>query len=266
MTYKIHSNQSGFTLIEIIATVVIISVFSAMMLTLFSDSLIKSSDSLKRILKSSDLSNVMAKITADYTPYPKWKASTVYSASPANKVLPTGMNGRFYICTNGGTSGTSEPQWRDYGETQDGSARWKAGIWVKQTSYAAGDMVIPTKPNGHFYRCTTAGTSGATEPVWPLPTGSSTINDGAQWVRLLGYLQLQIGTADANLKNNSYYGKYYVIENRFVKFVSNTIQPIASGEPENVLEVKIKSVEINADSTYRQGDMTLTALFTAKEN
>jgi prepilin-type N-terminal cleavage/methylation domain-containing protein len=262
MIFKIHSNQSGFTLIEIIATVVIVSVFSAMMLTLFSDSLIKSSDSFKRISKSSDISNAMANISSDYMPYPKWKAGTAYSAG--NKVLPTGMNGRFYICTSSGTSGTSEPQWRDYGDTQDGGARWKAGIWVKQTSYAAGDIVIPTNPKGHFYRCITAGTSGATEPAWPL-TGSATISDGAQWVRLLGYLQLQIGTADANLKDNSY-GKYYVVLNRFVKFVSNTIQPIGSGEPENVLQVTIKSVESNPDGTYRQGDMTLTALFTAKEN
>jgi prepilin-type N-terminal cleavage/methylation domain-containing protein len=255
MTSKISQAQSGFTLIEIIVTVFMVAILSSVMLTLFSDSFIKSSDPLKRILKSSDLSNVMAKITADYNPYPKWKASTVYSAaSPANKVLPTGMNGRFYICTFGGISGTLEPQWRDYGETQDGGARWKAGIWVKQASYDVGDMVIPTNPNGHFYRCTTAGTSGATEPVWPL-TGSSTINDGVQWVRLLGYLQLQIGTADANLKDNSY-GKYYVVLNRFVKFVSNDIQSIGSGEPENVLQVKIKNNE---------GE-TLTALFTAKEN
>lgn len=265
MILKIHSNQSGFTLIEIIATVVIVSIFGAIMLTLFSDSLIKSSDSLRRMSKSSDLTSVMANIMADYTPYPKWKKSTSYSASnPIIKVLPTGMNGRFYICTSNGTSGTSEPQWRDYGETQDGGARWKAGIWVKQTAYAAGDMVIPTNPNGHFYRCITAGTSGVVEPVWTL-TGSTTINDGAQWMRLLGYLKLQIGAADANLKDNSY-GKYYVMENRFAKFVSNQIQPIGTGEPENALQVTIRSVERNADGTYRQGDMTLTALFTAKEN
>jgi hypothetical protein len=164
------------------------------------------------------------------------------------------MNGRFYICTNSGTSGTSEPQWRDYGETQDGGARWKAGIWVKLTTYAVGDMVIPTNPNGHFYRCVTGG-QNSTEPGWS-KMGNSAVGVGAQWKRLLGYLQLQIGTADANLKDNSYYGKYYVVSNRFVKFVSNTIQPIGSGEPENVLQVKIKNDE---------GE-TLTALFTAKEN
>ena len=254
MTYKIHSNQSGFTLIEIIATVVIVSVFSVMMLTLFTDSFIKSSDSLKRILKSSNLSNVMANINADYRPYPRWKKSTSYSAAnPTNKVLPTGMNGRFYICTTGGTS-ASEPQWRDYGYTQDGSVTWRAGVWVKQTSYAVGDMVIPTNPNGHFYRCTTAGTSGTTEPTWPL-TGSTAVNDGVQWMRLLGYLNLQIGVANSTKKDNNY-GKYYVVENRFVKFVSNAIQPIVFGDPENVLEVKINNDE----------DETLTTLFTAKEN
>lgn len=256
MTNRNTLNQAGFTLIEIIATVVLVAIFSAMMLTLFSDSLIKSSDSVRRLAKSSDLSKVMANITMDYAPYPRWKAETSYSATnPANKVLPTGMNGRFYICTNSGTSGTSEPQWRDYGDTQDGGARWKAGTWVNQTLYAAGDMVIPTTPKGHFYRCTTSGTSGATEPTWPL-TGSATVGDGtAQWVRLLGYLNLQIGVADSTKKDNSY-GQYYVQENRFVKFVSNEIQPIDTGEPENMLEVKIKTDE---------GEI-LTALFTAKEN
>jgi prepilin-type N-terminal cleavage/methylation domain-containing protein len=251
-----HSNQSGFTLIEIIATVVVVAIFSAMMLTMFSDVLIKSSDPLRRVLKSSDLSKVMTNIMADYSPYPRWKASTSYSAAnPTNKITPTGMNGRFYICKTGGTSdSTTEPTWRDYGDTQDGSVTWKAGVWVKQTSYAVGDMVIPTNPNGHFYRCVTAGTSGVTEPVWTL-TGSTTINDGAQWMRLLGYLNLQIGTADSVKKNNSY-GQYYVVENRFVKFVSLVMQPIGSGEPENVLEVKIKNDE---------GE-TLTVLFTAKEN
>lgn len=253
MTQRNTLNQSGFTLIEIIATIVIVSIFCAMMLTLLSDSFIKSSDSVRRLLKSSDLSKVMANITMDYAPYPRWKAETDYVAG--NKVLPQSMNGRFHICTNNGNTGTSEPQWRDYGETQDGGARWKAGVWVKQTTYAVGDMVIPTNPNGHFYRCITAGTSGITEPTWPL-TGSAVVNDGVQWVRLLGYLNLQIGTADSNLKDNIYYGKYYVIENRFVKFVSNAIQPIGAGEPENVLEVKIKNDE----------DETLTTLFTAKEN
>ena len=246
-------NQSGFTLIEIIATFVIASIFSVMMLTMFTDSFIKSSDPLKRILESSGLSKVMATINADYTPYPKWKASTSYEVG--NKALPASMNGRFYICTTGGTSGASEPQWRDYGDTHDGSVTWKAGAWVKQTPYAADDIVIPTNPNGHFYRCVTAGTSGTTEPSWPL-TGSAMLSDGsAQWMRLLGYLKDRIGETDS-VKKDTAYGKYYVVESRFVKFVSREMRPIDTGDAENVLEVKIKNDE---------GE-TLTTLFTAKEN
>lgn len=257
MTPKSHK-QSGFTLIEIIVTVVMVAVFSALMITLISDSLIKSSDPVKRLRKSSDLSRVMANINADYMPYPKWKPLTVYSAaSPENKVLPTGINGRFYICTatsDDNKSGTSEPLWHDYGSTYDNKVTWRAGIWQSGTSYAAGDIVIPVNPNGHFYRCITAGTSGTSEPSWPL-TGSLIINDGAQWRRLLDYLRVQIGS-EATAQDNTHYGKYYVVLNRFVKFdASNTIQPITSGEPENMLQVNIRNDE---------GE-TLTALFTAKE-
>jgi len=255
MTYRDAADQSGFTLFEIIVAVVVASVFCAMMLVLMSDSFIKSSDAVRKLSKSSDISAVMARIMLDYAPYPRWRASTSYSAAnPPDKVVPEGMNGRFYVCSHSGTSGTTEPEeWRDGGETQDGTARWKAGIWVKQTAYAIGDMVIPTTPNGHFYRCINGGTSDAAEPAsWP-KTGSSVISDGSvQWRRLLDYLNLQIGTGT---QVNEHYGKYQVVENRFVKFVSGSIQPIGSGDPENILEVKIKNDE---------GE-TLTALLTVQE-
>jgi len=48
--------------------------------------------------------------------------------------------------------------------------------WQASTSYSVGNWVRPTTPNKHFYKCTTAGTSGATEPTWP--TNGSTVNDG----------------------------------------------------------------------------------------
>ena len=269
MTCRKITNQSGFTLIEIIATVVIVSIFSAIMLNLFSDSFIKSSDALRNIFRSNDLSKVMANINSDYIPYPKWKASTSYAAG--NKVLPTGMNGRFYICKTGGTSGPSEPKWYDSADTLDGTGTltWTAGVWVKQTPYSVGDIVIPTSPNGHFYRCITAGTSGTTEPTTWILTGHAPITDGiagsaVTWERLLGYLNQQVGTPDTNSPKNNSYGQYYVLENRFVTFVSNAIQTTSAKE--NVLEVKIQSVEKNPDGTYSPGEQVLTALFTANEN
>src|SRR5271157_1192032 len=149
-------NQSGFTLIEIIATVVILAVFSTIILTLFAErnwSLMKSSSALGTIYRSSDLSNVMANIYADYRPYPVWQPSTTYySANPPNRIFPKGMNGRFYICTTSGSSWNSEPNpWSDSGNPdstpESSGVKWKAGVWQASTSYSAGDVVIPTSPN-----------------------------------------------------------------------------------------------------------------------
>jgi hypothetical protein len=39
--------------------------------------------------------------------------------------------------------------------------------WQANHGYAVGDIVTPTKPNGHQYRVTKAGTSGSVEPSWP---------------------------------------------------------------------------------------------------
>lgn len=49
--------------------------------------------------------------------------------------------------------------------------------WVTATAYALDDQVEPTVDNTYVYRCTTAGTSGGTEPTWPTVVGS-TVTDG----------------------------------------------------------------------------------------
>jgi len=61
----------------------------------------------------------------------------------------------------------------------------KASQWQASTAYALGDYVIPTAfdTSGpkQLYRCTTAGTSAATEPIWPTTDGG-TVNDAtAVW-------------------------------------------------------------------------------------
>lgn len=53
--------------------------------------------------------------------------------------------------------------------------------WKANTAYLAVAVVIPTAAvfAGYTWRCTTAGTSAGTEPVWPDPTlGTTTIADG----------------------------------------------------------------------------------------
>lgn len=54
--------------------------------------------------------------------------------------------------------------------------------WTPDASYASNALVMPTVPNGTYYRATTAGVSGGSEPAWPTDAGA-TVNDGtARWV------------------------------------------------------------------------------------
>lgn len=59
---------------------------------------------------------------------------------------------------------------------------WVGGLytWAATTVHALNDRIKPTTANGHWYLCTTAGTSGASEPTWV--TNGSTVTDGtAVW-------------------------------------------------------------------------------------
>ncbi|RMF08911.1 MAG: hypothetical protein D6763_08970 [Alphaproteobacteria bacterium] len=49
--------------------------------------------------------------------------------------------------------------------------------WQASTAYGLGEVVRPVTRNGFNYECTTAGTSGASEPTWPTTPGT-TVNDG----------------------------------------------------------------------------------------
>ncbi|HEX3583689.1 MAG TPA: prepilin-type N-terminal cleavage/methylation domain-containing protein [Thermoanaerobaculia bacterium] len=54
--------------------------------------------------------------------------------------------------------------------------------WRPSQAYVVGQMVLPSKMNGHIYKCTTAGTSGATGPTTWGTTSGATVNDGATLV------------------------------------------------------------------------------------
>lgn len=60
-----------------------------------------------------------------------------------------------------------------YGNPPDDYLDWKAS-----TAHGLNVERAPTIRNGFFYRATTAGTSGATEPAWPVTVGA-TVNDGS---------------------------------------------------------------------------------------
>lgn len=49
-------------------------------------------------------------------------------------------------------------------------------VWQSLHNYAVGDIVTPTTPNAHKYRVTTAGTSGASEPVFPTSSAATVVS------------------------------------------------------------------------------------------
>jgi hypothetical protein len=53
----------------------------------------------------------------------------------------------------------------------------RATVWVPETEYKIGDVVQPTAPNGHFYKCVKAGSSQPVEPRWSLRTGQENLDD-----------------------------------------------------------------------------------------
>lgn len=56
-----------------------------------------------------------------------------------------------------------------------------APSWTATTAKALNAFVVPATANGHYYRCTVAGTTSSSNPAWP--TGGTTVTDGTvTWV------------------------------------------------------------------------------------
>ena len=55
--------------------------------------------------------------------------------------------------------------------------------WIADTAYDLGDYCVPTtgSKTGHVYKCTTAGTSAAAEPTWPIVYGATVTDGTAVW-------------------------------------------------------------------------------------
>lgn len=53
--------------------------------------------------------------------------------------------------------------------------------WAANTEYVVGALRLPTSPDGHVYRCTTAGTSNSAEPSWDTTHGNTTADGTVVW-------------------------------------------------------------------------------------
>ncbi len=49
---------------------------------------------------------------------------------------------------------------------------YRASLYATATRYTTTQYIVPRTDNEHIYKCTTAGTTSATEPTWPTTSGS----------------------------------------------------------------------------------------------
>jgi len=90
-----------------------------------------------------------------------------------------------------------------------GTTKWSAiPIWVAGTVYSVGDIRRQTAAlgtltvgNERAFRCTTAGTSGGTEPTWVLTRSATTADNDVVWTEVTGEEAYGWGAAHARLKN-----------------------------------------------------------------
>jgi prepilin-type N-terminal cleavage/methylation domain-containing protein len=258
MRTRKNNLKSGFTLIEVIITLVVVAVAAAMMAVYFGTLYTQSSVPISRLVAAGNLNQIMERITADYNNEPAtWSPGTTYATTNSSLgtalptvILPTeaNRNGYRYICTNAGTSGTTEPTWNNATisgstVTEPSGLKWTYGgftpptNWIANMAYPLYAVVYPT--NGYQYQCTAVGTSGngvsgTSAPTWrtdstPFTDGTGSTQITWTWKGLQPTLALQakIGAEVAGGKDytQTFSGvsiSYRVIQNRFITFASNT--------------------------------------------
>ena len=210
MKLRKKDSHSGFTLIEIIITIVIVAFVVTITMVYFGKGIIHSSDPIVSLQTEANLAQVMEKITLQYTQYPHWRPTTYYAAN--SSILPTTPqhNGYLYTTTTGGTSGSTEPGWsiQAPGTTSEvpngGTVIWQ---WAAS---CAPDLTG-----------TCAGAVGCT-----CPSG----------------MQALIGAEGAT--GNSTFGNFNVKQNHFIKFDSSGNEVSLAGNTTDPLYGRILKVTI----------------------
>jgi prepilin-type N-terminal cleavage/methylation domain-containing protein len=221
LTHRPRYRGAGFTLIEIIITMMIVSILGTMIYTFFLKAFSESVTPITRLRASVGLHKVMANITADYNRYPRWRSGTLYAGSAFAPVyvVPTNFNGHYYRTTNSGTSSApgSEPDWPRSGTVNDNGITWTE----------SGRLRVD---------------NGVSPSEMPLAT-----------------LKSQIG-AEGSVQNTNDYGKYpdgitytkyTVVKNRFIQFDASGNEIDDATGVNNILKVTLQN----------ETGETLTALF-----
>ena len=203
MKSKSSGCPRGFTLIEMIVTLVIVAVLGSMFYVYFGKGFTESVTPVNRLKQSTALHRVMQNITAVSNVHPQWRGGTIYTAG--NYVIPRNFNGFFYKCTTGGTSATEEPDWinkNSEGKVVDGTVRWTESGRLRDPALLPLTLPLTTLSNG-------IGEEGSTSNAY----GANT--DGT-------------------------YTTYTVVTNRFIKLDGGIESDDTAGN-KNILKVTLKN-------------------------
>jgi len=122
-----------------------------------------------------------------------WVTGTQYELG--DTVIPRTHAGTIYYYTVSAISGlrksgSIEPTWSTtIGNTVvDNDITWTCTAlydggkkWRSSTAHTVGDIVVPTTENALWYKCVDAGTTGGSEPTWPLTIGDTVTDNGIVW-------------------------------------------------------------------------------------
>lgn len=91
-------------------------------------------------------------------------------------------------------------------------------FWEGNTAYSAGERVIPSARNGFVFRTASGGTTGGSEPTWPLVVGNTVVDGTVTWTCYAIYTggSARLGTSpgpSANTAQGNYVeGGQYPVE------------------------------------------------------
>lgn len=77
-------------------------------------------------------------------------------------------------------------------------------VWPASTAVILSDIYLPSTPNGHKYQVSTAGTTGASEPTWPLTAGGTVASGTAVFTEIGATVLGQAGLTRANIKKGTF--------------------------------------------------------------
>lgn len=77
-------------------------------------------------------------------------------------------------------------------------------VWTASTVVILNDVYLPTSANGHKYRVSTAGTTGATEPAWPTGAGATVASGTVVFTEIGSTVLQQAGLTRANIRKATY--------------------------------------------------------------